>query len=69
MLHRGEVSSGALARIFQGLDFSSQEGVVARSAGSFMESEFSSNVGKALRPGHVQTDEHWLRTWRPNYLA
>ena len=69
VLHRGEVSSGALARIFQGLDFSSQEGIVARSAGSFMESEFSRNVGKALRPGHVQTDEHWLRTWRPNSLA
>lgn len=69
VLHQGEVTSTSLEKLFTSLDYTSQEGIVVRSAGSFKESEFQENVAKAVRPGHVQTDEHWLRTWEPNSLS
>lgn len=69
VLYRGEVTLGSLRDIFTSLDYSRQEGIVVRSAGSFLESDFSFNVGKAVRPGHVQTDEHWLRNWTPNAMG
>ena len=42
-----------------------REGVVLRLARGFSEQEFSNNVCKSVRVGHVQTDEHWSRNWRP----
>jgi len=42
-----------------------REGVVIRLACSFPASEFSRSVCKSVRAGHVQTDEHWTRNWRP----
>ena len=42
-----------------------REGVVLRLARGFPASEFASNVCKSVRAGHVQTDEHWSRNWRP----
>ena len=42
-----------------------REGVVIRLARSFPASEFSRSVCKSVRSGHVQTDEHWTRNWRP----
>lgn len=41
-----------------------REGVVARVAGMFHNDDFSSNVLKWVRKGHVQTDEHWTRNWK-----
>jgi hypothetical protein len=40
-----------------------REGIVVRNAGSFDNDEFSENVMKWVRKGHVQTDEHWTRNW------
>jgi hypothetical protein len=40
-----------------------REGVVVRNSESFDNSEFSDNVMKWVRKGHVQTDEHWTRNW------
>ena len=42
-----------------------REGVVLRLARGFAGTEFSHNVCKSVRVGHVQTDEHWMRNWRP----
>lgn len=68
-LYRGRVTLGLLREIFENLDVDRQEGIVVRSASSFPEADFSSHVGKAVRPGHVQTEDHWTRTWKPNSLA
>ena len=46
-----------------------REGVVIRLARSFPASEFSRSVCKSVRAGHVQTDEHWTRNWRPCRIA
>ena len=41
-----------------------REGIVIRSAGMFHNDDFSENVMKWVRKGHVQTDEHWTRNWK-----
>ena len=42
-----------------------REGVVIRLARAFPASEFNHCVCKSVRSGHVQTDEHWTRHWKP----
>ncbi len=42
-----------------------QEGVVLRLERRFPAAEFQDNVCKSVRVGHVQTDAHWTRNWRP----
>ena len=46
-----------------------REGVVLRVALGFPAAEFRDNVCKSVRVGHVQTDEHWTRSWRPCRIA
>ena len=46
-----------------------REGVVLRLARGFPALEFPSNVCKSVRAGHVQSDEHWSRDWRPCRIA
>ena len=46
-----------------------REGVVLRLARGFPASEFRENVCKSVRVGHVRTDEHWTRKWRPCRIA
>ena len=46
-----------------------REGVVMRLARGFAAAEFRDNVCKSVRPGHVQSDEHWTRNWRPCRIA
>ncbi|GAB3712240.1 RNA ligase family protein [Spirosoma flavus] len=45
------------------------EGVVSRDVGSYAVTEFPHRVFKYVRKGHVQTDEHWTRTWKRAPLA
>ena len=40
-----------------------REGIVIRNANSFHNDDFSQNVMKWVRKGHVQTGEHWTRNW------
>lgn len=40
------------------------EGMVSRNAAGYPVSEFSHNVFKYVRKGHVKTDQHWTRHWR-----
>ena len=42
-----------------------REGVVLRLERGFPAAEFQDNVCKSVRFGHVQTEEHWTRNWRP----
>ena len=42
-----------------------REGVVMRLARGFPAARFPDNVCKSVRVGHVQTDEHWTRNWKP----
>ena len=46
-----------------------REGVVLRLARKFPMTEFQDNVCKSVRAGHVQTDEHWTRNWKPCPIA
>ncbi len=46
-----------------------REGVVVRRAGPFPAADFGDSVCKSVRAGHVQTDEHWTRKWRPCQLV
>ncbi len=46
-----------------------REGVVIRLASAFPADEFHLNVCKSVREGHVQSDEHWSKGWRPCRIA
>jgi hypothetical protein len=41
-----------------------REGVVVRLCDSFPLDDFPKYVCKWVRPGHVQTDEHWTKNWK-----
>lgn len=69
VLYVGKVDLKTLEEIFSAQDHSKAEGIVVRSFNSFNEDEFSVNVGKAVRDGHVQTDDSWTRNWKKNSLA
>lgn len=40
------------------------EGVVTRNIDNYGVANFSKNVFKYVRKGHVKTDEHWTRNWK-----
>lgn len=42
----------------------SMEGIVTRNAESYTVADFSKNVFKYVRKGHVKTNEHWTRNWK-----
>ena len=46
-----------------------REGVVLRLARRFPAADFRDNVCKSVRVGHVQSEEHWTRKWRPCRIA
>ena len=46
-----------------------REGVVIRLAEGFQAADFKHNVCKSVRVGHVQSDEHWSKHWRPCRIA
>ncbi|MDE0226573.1 MAG: RNA ligase family protein [Gammaproteobacteria bacterium] len=46
-----------------------REGVVLRIAAGFPAADFPRNVCKSVRVGHVQSDEHWSKRWRPCRIA
>lgn len=41
------------------------EGFVVQAMDAFHKDDFSTNVAKYVRAGHVQTDQHWSRNWKP----
>lgn len=40
-----------------------REGVITRNIGEYPVNDFSHNVFKFVRKGHVKTDQHWTRNW------
>lgn len=48
-------------------EYCTLEGVVFRNQEEFHVNNFVQNVFKWVRPGHVKTDEHWTRNWRPAF--
>lgn len=45
------------------------EGFVVRTATSFPSGQFENQTAKYVRAGHIQTDEHWKRTWKASKLT
>ncbi|WP_351226576.1 RNA ligase family protein [Streptomyces sp. NPDC002133] len=58
VLWRGVFDEKALRGIK--LEPARQEGYVVRTADGFAADEFARRVAKWVRPGHVQTDTHWM---------
>lgn len=70
VLFRGKFKS--MSEVQQWMDYeikkpskygSKREGFVMRPADAFLAKDFQSVVGKYVRKGHVQTDEHWTKNW------
>ncbi|MFF4548378.1 RNA ligase family protein [Streptomyces sp. NPDC001435] len=58
VLWRGTFDERALRALR--LDATRQEGYVVRAVDGFQRAEFGQRVAKWVRPGHVQTDTHWM---------
>jgi hypothetical protein len=61
VVHRGLYSDALCKEICASLDPERQEGIVARPARAFHMREYPFVVGKYVRRGHVQTDQHWMQ--------
>lgn len=63
VLYRGIFDEEQIKRTFTGKSFfeGEQEGYVIRNTSSFHYEDFRYNLGKFVRPQHVQTSEHWLQ--------
>lgn len=59
-LWRGTFDVRKLEALAAGLDTETQEGFVVRLADGFAYADFGRSVAKWVRPGHVQTDTHWM---------
>ena len=59
-LCRGQLDEASLRALHARLDLTRQEGFVARVQRAFARDDFERCVAKWVRPGHVQTDEHWM---------
>ena len=46
-----------------------REGVVLRLAAGFPAADFEHCICKIVRVGHVQSEEHWSKRWRPCRIA
>ena len=68
VLYDGIFDYDLIKRIYESLDFEKQEGIVCRVEEPFFLNQFQTHVAKAVRPKHVDTDEHWKKTWKPNKL-
>ena len=64
----GDFDYGKIKKIYDNLNFSTQEGIVCRITDKFHYTDFQKYVAKAVRPKHVQTENHWKKTWKPNKL-
>lgn len=68
VFYRGEFHLETVKDIFESLDKEKNEGVVCRITDQFHRDDFEKYVAKAVREGHVQTDEHWKKNWVKNGL-
>ena len=68
VLYEGIFDYDKIKEIYKSLDYTKQEGIVCRRETLFFMDEFQTRVAKGVRPKHVNTDEHWKKTWKPNKL-
>jgi len=61
VLYNGIFDEEVVDSIIKSLDTTRQEGIVVRNADEFLYDDFSSNVAKWVREGHVTTDKHWSK--------
>lgn len=59
-VYDGVFDDAAMRRIANEVISHGHEGVVFRVADAIPYREFSESVGKCVREGHVQTDQHWM---------
>lgn len=62
VLYRGVLTQDRLCHIISEIDANLQEGFVIRPSAEFQFSDFGTKVGKWVRSGHVQTDQHWMQS-------
>nr|WSX72898.1 AAA family ATPase [Streptomyces sp. NBC_00899]WSX81034.1 AAA family ATPase [Streptomyces sp. NBC_00899] len=60
VLWRGVYDERALRRLTERWDTARREGYVVRTVEGFDGGRFGERVAKWVRPGHVQTDTHWM---------
>lgn len=60
VLYDGVFDYELIKGIYQNQDHTKQEGIVCRIADEFHYDDFQKYYAKAVRQGHVQTDEHWM---------
>lgn len=60
VLYQGIWDEAKLRCLSHSLNTQKQEGYVVRLAGSFTYDDFAQSVAKWVRPGHVQTQRHWM---------
>jgi hypothetical protein len=69
-VYRGKFDLKWIINFVSGLDTTKNEGIVLRVAREIPYAEHRNLVAKWVRPGHVQTDEHWMHSKIiPNGLA
>lgn len=70
VLYEGIWDENVAVEMAENMDLNKSEGYVVRITDSFELEEFNLVVGKFVRQGHVQTDEHWMRqAVTPNILG
>jgi len=70
ILYEGIWDEDIAIDLSEDMDLNKSEGYVVRISDSFELDDFSSVVGKFVRQGHVQTDEHWMKqAITPNLLG
>lgn len=67
-LYRGPFDMRVIEELAKSINTKEVEGFVLRVADGFKYDDFSKSVAKWVRPGHVQSDEHWTKNWVPNKL-
>jgi hypothetical protein len=70
VIYKGPWNIDIVKKSYTGTDpyGNEQEGYVVRNADRFLYNDFEHNVGKFVRKNHVQTDDFWMKNWKPNKL-
>lgn len=62
IIYRGMFDLSHLERLYKEMDKEVNEGFVIRLTDSFHYDDFYGALGKAVRPNHVTTDQHWMHS-------
>lgn len=69
VLYDGIWDEALFEKMYNDMDFEKMEGYTIRLADSFHYNDFEYSLVKAVRPNHVQTDEHWRKCLKPATLS